>query len=110
MAIHDHFDKRWKVFRLRIVSGNKKSFQSTGTIDLHAQNRADDYNNISYGAYETPFKIWFDIAETIPKVGMAIQDLETGDNFEIVSVFVKDHGGIEYREALLKQILEKTTS
>ncbi len=46
MSIRHFFDKEVIVYRLRTVSGGRKTFQSTATVDCHIQEMGDERRGI----------------------------------------------------------------
>jgi len=65
MSITHFFDKSVTIQRLQVVSGNRRSWISTATIDIHVQNVTDNEELEYFGAYDATHKGWVDAASVV---------------------------------------------
>jgi hypothetical protein len=102
MAIHDFFDKTFMVRRMKVVSGNKKAYVSTMTIEGHMQDQGDSNDQEYFGAYTAAYKAWIDPYVTI-REGDKIRTSD-GLNYEVMKVNKKEYSFAEnvHQELILK--------
>ena len=65
MSIRHFFNKSIVIKRLSSVSGYKKKFVSTGTIDAHLQKITDESTFQIYGTLGATHKAWCDVDSDI---------------------------------------------
>jgi len=73
-TIHHFFNRSVIIRRLSTVSGNRKSYVSTGTIDVHLQ-RIEDIEGTTLFVQGATHKAWADIACGV-KEGDTIEDAD----------------------------------
>ncbi|MBI4150501.1 hypothetical protein HY492_00065 [Candidatus Woesearchaeota archaeon] len=100
MALHDFFNKTLVVQRLKTVSGNRKNFVSTGTIDVHIQRITDEATFAQYGALQATHKCWIDLGQNVQE-GDRVRDSD-GRIFHVVAVNHQDFGMNTHTEVILK--------
>ena len=100
MGIHYFENKSVIIKRLQAVSGNKKSFVSTGTVDAHLQKLTEEGAFKIYGVSGATHKLWCDLDEDIDEGDqITIGD----DNYEAVGVNRQDFGMNTHLEIILKK-------
>jgi len=101
MGLKHFLNKSVIILRLKAVSGHKKGFVSTGTIDTHIQRIADESSFEIYGVYGATHKAWCDVSEDI-KNGDKIIDPD-GNEYSVVAVNKQDFGMSTHLEIILKK-------
>lgn len=101
MGIRHFFNKRITISRLKAVSGNKKNFVSTGTIDAHIQRITDESSFEIYGVYGATHKAWCDVSEDV-QVGDKVVDSD-GNEYSVVAINKQDFGLSTHLEVILKE-------
>lgn len=104
MAIHRFFTNAIQIYRLRTVTGNKKSFQSTATVEGHVQERIKEAVPRLGIIEERSFEMWCDIAEDIREGDKIIDHL--GREFYAKVVTKKDYGINTHLQILLEKANE----
>lgn len=104
MSIADHFDRRIIIQRPEVVSGNKRQFVSTGTIDAHIQMQGLEYGSKAPQVYGATYKAWCDVNENVVQ-GDRVED-EDGVLYNVVTVNRQQHGSQEHLELILKRYIE----
>jgi len=90
MTIRRFFDKEVVVQRLKVISGYKKTFQSTATVDGHIQALDDTARQVLGIVEEKAWKAWFDVDTDIQEHDR-ITD-EDGNVYVVREVVKKDYG------------------
>lgn len=90
MTIRRFFDKEVVVQRLKVISGYKKTFQSTATVDGHIQALDDTARQVLGIVEEKAWKAWFDVDTDIQE-NDRITD-EDGNVYVVREVVKKDYG------------------
>lgn len=104
MSIHRFFTKSVVVRRLSTVSGYKKQFQSTATVDGHIQSLSREAAQ-RLGIIEQRAWIgWFDIGSDV-KEGDVLID-ETGMRYKVREITKKDYGTNEHLEVIMEEANE----
>ena len=67
MSINHFFNKSIVIRRLVSVTGYKKAYQSTGTIDVHIQKISREDDLTIYGVYGATHKAWCDVSSDVKK-------------------------------------------
>lgn len=101
MSIAHFLNKSVVIRRLETVSGYKKNFVSTGTIDAHIQRLSDEDSFQLYGALGGTHKLWCDVAENL-LAGDRVVDPD-GVEYDVVAVNEQDFGMNVHLEAILKK-------
>ncbi len=101
MSITHLLNKSIIIQRMKAVSGNKKSFVSTGTIDAHIQRITDEPSFQIYGVLGATHKAWCDISEDIQE-GDKVRDAD-GNEYLVVAVNKQDFGNLDHLELILKK-------
>lgn len=73
------------VRRLRTVSGNRRAYYATATVDCEYQNIDDVQFNSLEGIAAKTYKAWFPPEENI-REGDQLTDEETGKRFKVLTV------------------------
>lgn len=89
MSISNFFDKVIDVQRLSTISGNRKQWVSTMTIDMHIQNASDSEDNEYFAAYSATHKGWADEDSSI-REGDRLEDAD-GNHYEVVNINKKEY-------------------
>lgn len=88
--IEHFFDKSVVIQRLSTISGNRKRWVATMTIDMHIQSASDSDDLEYYGAYSASHKAWIDVDVEV-KEGDRVVD-SNGFHYEVTNVITKDYG------------------
>jgi len=83
------------------VSGYKKKFVSTGTIDAHLQKITDESTFQIYGTLGATHKAWCDVDSDI-KEGDKVVDSD-GNEYDVVATNKQDFGQNVHLEVILKK-------
>jgi hypothetical protein len=103
MSIQRHFDRILVVQRLETVSGNRKSFVSTGTIDAHLQLLTGEYSSKMPQVYGATHKGWCALEDDVQE-GDLVRD-EDGLQYAVVAVNRQNHGSQQFLELILKRYI-----
>lgn len=90
MGIGRFFDKTVVIRRLR-ADGAKRAMQATATADGAIQSLDAQERNASGFATQRAWRAWFDV-ETDINEGDKITRQDTGQDFKVVEVTLKDYG------------------
>lgn len=104
MAIHRFFTKDIVIRRLSTVSGYKKSFQSTATVEGHIQEMSRQTRERLGIVEERAWYAWFDINEDV-REGDILMD-EYGTEYRVTEVTKKDYGTNEHRQVIMQEANE----
>ncbi len=99
-SINHFFNKSVVVRRLSAVSGYKKNFVATGTIDAHIQKISDEDAFAIYGVAGATHKAWCDVSENV-KPGDQITDVD-GNKYSVVATNEHDFGANTHLEIIMK--------
>jgi len=100
MSINHFFNKSIIIKRLETVSGYKKNFVSTGTIEAHLQKITDEADFQAFGVLGATHKAWCDIDENVLE-GDKVTDAD-GNNYKVVAINKQDFGHNVHLEVILK--------
>jgi hypothetical protein len=101
MVISHFFNKSIVVRRLSTVSGYKKNFTSTGTVDVHIQKITQEDDMAIYGVYGATHKAWCDVSSDIQS-GDRVTDGD-GRIFDVVAIEKHDYGqAVQHLEVIMK--------
>lgn len=89
MAISHFFDKSVVIRRLSTVSGNRKTWVATMTIDMHIQSASDSDDLEYYAAYSASHKAWVDVDFDVHE-GDQVVDSD-GFHYEVTNILQKDY-------------------
>ena len=101
MSIHRFFTKQIVIRRLSTVSGNKKAFQSTATVEGHLQEMDKEARQRMGILEERTWIAWFDIEEDI-REGDRLVD-EYGTEYLATEVTKKDYGVNQHLQVILQE-------
>lgn len=101
MSLINFFNKSVVIRRLESVTGYKKNFVSTGTIDAHIQRLTDEDSFQIFGALGGTHKLWCDVAENL-LAGDRVVDPD-GVEYDVVAVNKQDYGCNVHLEVILKK-------
>jgi cystathionine beta-lyase family protein involved in aluminum resistance len=101
MGLKNFFNKSVVIRRLETVSGYKKNFVATGTIDAHIQRLTDEDSFQLYGALGGTHKLWCDVAEDI-QAGDRMMDPD-GEEYDVIATNKQDYGCNVHLEVILKK-------
>lgn len=91
MGIKRFFDETITVRRLKTVSGNKRSFQSTATAECHIQDISNEARQRLGILEQRSWIAYFDIEGSYqPKIGDQITD-DDGLIYKVIDVTKKDY-------------------
>lgn|SRR3990167_4959080 len=88
--IEHFFDKSVVIQRLSTVSGDRKYWVSTMTIDMHIQSASNTDDLEYFAAYSASHKGWVDIDMDIQE-GDRVVDADS-NHYEVVNIIKKDYG------------------
>lgn len=101
MSIQRFFTKSVTIRRLSTVSGRKKAFQSTATVEAHIQEMDREARNRLGIIEERAWILWCDINEPFVE-GDTVQD-ETGKEYKVREVTKKDYGVNQHLQVILEE-------
>lgn len=104
MSIARFFDRQVIVRRLRTVSGDKKNFQSTATVEGHIQELDERSAQLQGIVEEKAWEGWFEEDADIEE-GDKITD-ERGTIYEVREIVFKDYGVNRHLQVILVEITE----
>lgn len=84
---------------MKSVSGNKRQYVSTGTVDVHIQRIQDESTFAIYGVLGATHKGWVDISDDV-KEGDKVIDSDSRE-FRVVAVNNQDFGLAVHKELIL---------
>jgi hypothetical protein len=90
MTIARFFDREVIVSRLKTVSGNKKAFSTTATVDTHIQEASPEARTALGIVEERAWVAYFDVDATI-KEGDKLVDSYTSRQYRVREVTLKDY-------------------
>ncbi len=99
--IHKFFTKDVIIRRLTTVSGYKKAFQSTATVESHIQELDREARQRLGIVEERAWILWCDIDEPIEEGDIAID--ERGVEYKVKEVTKKDYGVNQHLQVILKE-------
>ncbi len=101
MSISRFFDESITIRRLKTISGNKKAFQSTATVEAHIQESSPEARQILGILEERAWVAWMsedaDINEGDEVTGA------DGKLYHVREVTLKDYGINRHKEVLLQE-------
>lgn len=100
MGIARFFDKTFIVHRLKTISGNKKAFQSTATVDGHFQ-EWDNEKRQTLGAIAERGWVFFCELEEPVYEGDKLIDALTNTPYLVKEITKKDYGINQHLEVML---------
>ena len=101
MSISHFFDKSIVIRRLTTVSGYKKAYQATGTIDVHIQKISREDDLAIYGTYGATHKAWCDVGSNIEKDDKVTDS--SGNIYIVVATEKHDYGqAVQHLEVIMK--------
>lgn len=100
MSISHFFNKSIIIKRLKAISGYKKNFVSTGTVEAHLQKITDESDFQAFGVLGATHKAWCSIDMDI-KEGDKVTDPDSKD-YEVVATNKQDFGDNVHLEVMLK--------
>jgi hypothetical protein len=101
MSIKSFFNKKVIIKRLSTVSGYKKTFQSTATVDGAIQEMDREARQKLGILEERTWIAWFDINEDI-KEGDTMVD-ENGKSYIVKEITKKDYGVNQHLQVILEE-------
>lgn len=104
MSIQHFFTQDIQVRRLCVVSGNRKQFQSTATVDGHIQEMSRETRAKLGILEERTFIGWFDVDEIIQE-GDTLVD-EHGTKYSVTEITRKDYGVNEHKQVIMQELEE----
>lgn len=104
MSIHRFFTKQVIIRRLKTVSGRKKAFSSTATVDGHIQEFSREARQRLGIIEERAWIGYFDIEEDIKEGDHIIDPYNT--EYYVKEVTKKDYGVNQHLEIILEEANE----
>ena len=101
MSIRRFFDKSVVIRRLRTISGRRKSYSSTATVEGHIQGLGDEAREKLGIIEEKAWKAWFDVDVDIKEQDILVD--ENGTEFKIREIVTKDYGVNQHKEVILME-------
>jgi len=99
MSIRRFFDQDVIIRRLSTISGNRKAYQTTATVEGHIQGLDDEAKQALGIIEEKVWKAWFEVDTDIQE-----NDTLTGDDgkeYKIREIVTKDYGINQHKEVIL---------
>lgn len=104
MSIHRFFTKQVVVRRLSTVSGHKKAFQATATVDGHIQELSKEARQKMGIIEERTWIAWFDLEEDIREGDRLID--ERSVEYMVKEVTRKDYGVNQHLQVIMEEANE----
>lgn len=104
MNIHHFFTQDIVVRRLSVVSGSKKAFGSTATVDGHIQEMSRTAREKLGIIEDRAFIGWFDVDEDITEGDILVD--EHGTLYKVTEVTRKDYGVNEHLQVVMLEASE----
>lgn len=101
MSISRFFDESVVIRRMRTVSGNKKSYQSTATVEAHIQEASPEARQLLGILEERAWVAWMAIDTEIEEGDRAYG--EDGKVYQVREITIKDYGINQHKEVLLEE-------
>lgn len=102
MSIARFFDTNVVVRRLGTVSGNKKTYTTTATVNAHVQKMGREARVKQDIIEENAYLAWFKVNTDI-KEGDRVTDQNTGKEFVVQEVNNRTYGINQHLETLMSQ-------
>ena len=104
MSIKHFFTQDIVVRRLCVVSGNRKQFGSTATVDGHIQEMSRTARERLGIIEDRAFIGWFDVDEDIMEGDILVDEHNT--SYKVTEVTRKDYGCNEHRQVIMQEANE----
>lgn len=102
MSIQDLFDASFSIYALKTVSGRRKAFQSTATVEGHLQTHDRTMQGLQ-GIIEYREIVWYvDVDAPIIK-GYKVLDRRTNKWYVIKEYALKNYGINDHIEVILEE-------
>jgi len=101
MSIHRFFTKQVVIRRLSTISGRKKAFQSTATVDCHIQEMSKEARQRLGIIEERAWNLWADIDSNILEGDTMID--ENDIEYTVREITKKDYGVNEHLQVILEE-------
>lgn len=95
------FDRVVKVYRSKVTSGNKRSYQATATGEAAIQRLQDEREQLTPGVFGKSFKIWIPIDVSCQQ-GDHVKD-ENGVWYIVRAVNDNSFGATDFREVIVEK-------
>lgn len=104
MSIQRFFTQHIQIRRLSVVSGNKKAFQATATVDGHIQEMSREARQKLGIIEERTFIAWFDVDNIVQEGDTLIDEHDT--RYVVKEVTRKDYGVNQHKQVIIEQANE----
>lgn len=101
MSISRFFFESIIIRRLKTVTGNQKSFQSTATVEAHIQEASPEARQILGILEERAWVAWMDVEAEIEE-GDRVHGAD-GKIYQVREITIKDYGINQHKEVLLQE-------
>lgn len=101
MSIEHFFNKSIVIRRLSAISGYKKNYVATATIEAHIQKITNEATFAAFGILGATHKAWCDLDSVVAEGDKEIDP--DGNEYEVVAVNQQDFGGQPHLEVILKK-------
>lgn len=101
MAIHRFFTKNIQVRRLSVVSGHKKSYQATATVEGHIQEMSREARQKLGIVEQRAFVSWFDVDEDIREGDTLVDEHDV--EYRVTEVTRKEYGVNQHLQVILQE-------
>ena len=103
MSIDHLLNKSIVIRRLAVVSGNRRNYVSTGTIDAHIQKISSEDASPLLANMAATHVAYVDVSSDV-KEGDIVIDLES-EEYAVVAVNKHDFGGmVQHKEVIMKHM------
>jgi len=99
MSIRRFFDQDVIIRRLSTISGYRKSYSSTATVEGHIQGLDDEARQALGIVEEKAWKAWFPVDANLQENDVLVD--KNGVEYNIREIVTKDYGINQHREVIL---------
>lgn len=101
MSIDRFFDENIIIRRLKTISGNKKAYQATATVEAHIQEASPEARQMLGIVEERAWVAWMAVDAEIEE-GDRVFGAD-GKVYQVREITTKDYGINQHREVLLEE-------
>lgn len=99
MSIRRFFDQNVTIKRLSTISGRRRAYQATATVEGHIQGLDREARQVSGIIEEKAWKAWFEVDADIQENDILVDT--NGTEFKIREIVKKDYGVNQHKEVIL---------
>ena len=102
MGIRRFFDQDVVIRRLSTISGRKKAYQSTATVEGHIQGLDNEARGVLGINEEKAWKAWFSVDADLQENDVLVD--KNGTEYKIREIVTKDYGVNQHKEVILMEL------